>query len=313
MKRKHQKTTRENELTHAIEVEQVKCPSDKCDYTTVYRWDMKKHLEKCLHVVIDRALQEREEYYQFEIAQLHAQYQQQLMEKDNSHQVELSKCELLLARKEAEIERLTGRLESERLTGRLETMETQMKQSNELVSRLAERPTTLVTNSHNNNTHNHILNVLTDAKQFLEQTDPDRIQAIARAKLEPYFWQGQKGMAEFVTDNVVCTVDDKMIAACTDFSRKKVKYLNDRNELDEDIGACKLVKRIAPPIKAVASELHTTITEQLRRDLKENKIGAFMADGKTTMADNALLDIHQIDNDDHNSDFRMKLCSLIKV
>lgn len=268
----------------------------RCQYESIYPQDIKRHSSRCMFVQMDQ-----------ELEQLQTHFTKELSNQQKAFQIELNRKEIEISHKDSEIAHLQGKLEC---------LESQMKHSNELVTKLAERPTTVFSNSNlNNGNSTHITNILTDHKRYLEQTDHARIEAIAREKLEPFFFQGQKGAAEFAVENIIFANDDsdKMIAACTDFARKKVRYMNEKDEIDEDIGASKLVKRIAPPIKIVATELHTNITEKLKKDLEDNKIKSYIADGKSTMANNAWLDILKLDNDDQNVDFRTKLCSLMKV
>lgn len=124
-------------------------------------------------------------------------------------------------------------------------------------------------------------------------------------------------MAKFLYDHVICVGadnededDKKMLIACTDFSRKKMKYTNEKNEVEEDIGACKFISKV---VRTVSGELHTTLTHQLREDQRSNKIDQMTAEYKTDMVDQAFMDISQIHNTQSNHSFTNKLCSLTKV
>lgn len=190
-----------------------------------------------------------------------------------------------------------------------------MKQSNEMVCRLAERPTTInnSTNSNNHTNHNVVNNVLVDGKSYIEMTDPERVLAIANEEFEPYFLDGLRGVAVFLDKHVMRRDDGSMAVVCTDYARKKIKHHNEKGEIEEDIGACKIARKVAPPIKQVAAQVHDSIKNQLKEEFKQKKIDGLWLDGKTKQADEAYLDITMIDNESKNADFTNKFCALVKV
>lgn len=285
------KYTRDKHITrvHGDEsapVQVLTCLSDRCSYQTRYGWELKKHMSKCMHVQIDQALS----------------CQQQEFEKLQQHNELLHREEL--TKKDIEIRRLLAQLE---------VVEARLEKADEMVAKCIERPVTT-------NNHNHVHHILVDGKTFVEHTDPRRIEEIARKNMESYFWQGQAGVAKFLYDHVICVdgedvgdTDRRMLIACTDYARKKMKYTNEKNEVEEDIGACKFISKVAQPICAVSGELHSSITQQLREDQRAQRIDLMTAECKSDMADQAFMDISQIQNDQSNHSFTSKLCSLTKV
>jgi hypothetical protein len=232
----------------------------------------------------------------------------------------------LLAQKDMEIRELSVRLEmmqkaEEQLKRRADEMidcqlkraddmvDCQLKHANDIVEKCIDRPT--VTN--NNHHHNHITNILVDGKTFAEMTDPERIEEIARQKMRPYWLKGQAGVAEFLYEHVICMEDDKKLIACTDASRKKMKYTNEKNEVEDDLGATKFIAKVYQPIKTVSNELHDNITEQIQEDETSNKIDRFSAELKREQAIQAAIDIVRIRDSERNQSFTTKLCSLAKV
>jgi hypothetical protein len=229
----------------------------------------------------------------------------------------------LLTEKDMEIRELSVRLEMmqkaedkvdsqlKRAEERVEEMvDSELKRAHDMIEKCIERPTT-TNNVHTS--HNHIHNILVDGKTFAEMTDPERIETIARQKMRPYWLKGQAGVAEFLYHHVICVDDDKKLIACTDASRKKMKYTNEKNEVEDDLGATKFIAKVYQPIKTVSNELHDNITEQLEEDASSHKIDRFSAELKKEQAIQAAMDIVRIQDSERNQSFTTKLCSLAKV
>jgi hypothetical protein len=107
--------------------------------------------------------------------------------------------------------------------------------------------------------------------------------------------------------------DDKKLIACTDASRKKIKYTNDKNEVEDDLGATKFIAKVYQPIRTVSNELHDNITEQIQEDESSHKIDRFSAELQREQAIQAAMDIVRIRDSERNQSFTTKLCSLAKV
>lgn len=327
MRRVHQKS-----LSHDddVEMEEIVCSSSRCQYTTHFRWEQKKHLARCPFVMMDeeiskhvrqheQQMEEKEKEFKETLLYQQTCFRDEMTAKDSYYREELAEKEKTLqqeiVKRDMEIQRLLGRLEAERLNGRLEVMESRLEKSDELVSQALHRPTTTNNNNVNSNNHN-VQYILADGKTFAEYTDPKRVEAIARENLEPYYLQGQAGVAKFLFNHIIKQGDDdipKLLLACTDNSRKKFRYTNEKNEVEEDIGASKFIDKVAPPIRTVSNELHSTITKQLRDDMQSHRIDAIIADKKEERADKALMEISLIDNSEKNHDLTRHLCNLTKV
>jgi hypothetical protein len=322
--------------TQTVELEQFRCTSLRCPYMTKYRYEINRHIDKCIYVTTDndvqRALAQQTVFHQEEVQKLKellatqsADHKDEVQKLKEHHRDEL---ELLTLNYKDDVQQLKERyredlagkeLEIRGLMSKLEVMEpimtSRLKHADDLANRIADRSTISTTN----NTYNHIHHVLADGKTFLEMTHPDRVKAIVQENTDKYFWQGQSGAANLVYDHVLCVdtpdMDDnkRMLLVCTDTSRKKCKYNNEKNEVVEDIGASHFLSRVAEPITEAAKEWHTTVTSQLKDEKCKKKIDAGMADKKTEQADLALMDLLCIKDENNNQRFVNKLCTLAKV
>lgn len=305
----HQKTPDNDKR---VDLQQYKCASSRCSHVTAYRSEHKRHLEKCVYVSTDVALaqlsDQHKEELQKALAQLSDQHKEELQKWKDQYREELME-------KDLEIRGLMSKLEVME-----QMMASRVKHADDLANRMADRSTTT------NNTYNHIQHVLVDGKTFLALTNPDRIEAITRENTDKYFWQGQSGAANLVYNHIVCVDDNdqddqddqdknekRMLMVCTDVSRKKCKYNNDKNELAEDIGAAHFLSKVAEPITEVAKEWHTTVTKKLEHEKRSKIIDSGTADKKTEQADMALFDLLAIKDDNRNQRFVNKLCTLTKV
>lgn len=303
------------------------CSSQQCTFQSRYGWELKKHIPKCLHVHYDEKFAELQVGYQqqiesirqahqIELDSLRETYREERLEKDKAHREELLEKD-----KDYREELVEKDKEIQRLLAKLEVTESHF-------NRMADRSTTITTTTTNNNTYNHIHHVLADGKTFLEMTSHNRIKAIVNENKEKYFWQGQMGAANLVYDHVLCVPNNdneeesetgkdenekRMLMICTDVSRKKCKYNNDKNEVVEDIGASHFLSKVSDPIIEVAKEWHTNVTNQLNDGKRSKTIDDLTVDGKTKQVDKALFDIMDIKNEEKNQRFVNKLCTLAKV
>jgi hypothetical protein len=306
-------------------VDNYGCTSSRCEYRAQTLWEVKRHAAKCWEVKMDQELERLQEEHRREMKDLLVQKDWEIAQKEMTFRDLLAQKDMafrdLLAQKDMEIGKLSVRLEMiqkaeekaefqlKRSEERVEEMvDSQLKRSNDMIQKCIDRPTIT-----NNNHHNHISNILVDGKTFQEMTDPERIEEIARQKMRPYWLKGQAGVAEFLYNHVICVEEDKKLIACTDASRKKMKYTNEKNEVEDDLGATKFIAKVYQPIRTVSNELHDNITEQIEQDTQTNKIDRFSAELKKEQAMQAAIDIVRIRDSECNQPFTTKLCSLAKV
>lgn len=120
-RRLHQKSTYTNQ---SIEIEKYNCISSQCQYVTSIKQDMKKHIDKCVYVMIDKQVAEKEEIFRQQLINIQIQHDLEIVKRQSLYDSEL-------ARKDAEIAHLQGKLEC---------LDSQIDKSHQLVSKLAERP-----------------------------------------------------------------------------------------------------------------------------------------------------------------------------
>jgi hypothetical protein len=311
------------DVDHAVDNE-FACPSSRCEYRAQTMWEVNRHITKCFEARMDDEIERLHTHYSHEMEMKDRYYHDQIKDIVTQKEMEIKdivtqkemEIKDIISQKDLEIRELSVRLEmlqkeQEDLKRRSDEMvDCQLKRANDMIGRCIDRPTTM---NNLNATHHHINNILVDGKTFLEMTDPERIEEIARQKMPPYWWKGQAGVAEFLYDHVICCDDDKKLIACTDASRKKMKYTNEKNEVEDDIGATKFISKVYQPIRTVSNELHDNITEQLEQDAQTNKIDRFSAELKKERAIEAAMDITRIRDSELNHSFTAKLCSLAKV
>ena len=322
--------------SQTVELQQYRCRSMRCPFTTTYRAEQKKHVDKCVYILTD-------EFVQYSLSRQMADHQQEMQEMKEQmvqqfadHKEEIQRLkndyrdDLEQLKDHYRQEIAEKDLEIRGLMSKLEVMEQMMvsrlQHADQLANRMADRSTTT------NNTCNHIHHILADGKTYLEMTDHNRIKAIAHENKEKYFWQGQTGAANLVYEHVLCVPtnnenkqnetetgkkdennEKRMLLVCTDASRKKCKYNNENNEVVEDIGAAHFLSKVAAPIVEAANEWHTTVTNQLKDGQRLKTIDALTVDGKTKQVDTAWLDIMDINDQEKNQRFVNKLCTLAKV
>lgn len=149
------------------------------------------------------------------------------------------------------------------------------------------------------NSQVNVMNVLSE--KYEGRTDHDFILEVARKKFEPYFWDGQKGLANFCVDHIIRTKDGKMILCCTDPTRKRFKYLDAEGELREDIEARLFTEKMSIPISIVCEEVY----EKIRTEIDDTM--------KRDMADMKFLELLNFKNNSNNTEYRQELCTLLNV
>ena len=200
---------------------------------------------------------------------------------------------------------------------RLNEKEEQIDMLRDLLDKALSKPSvTNNTNTSNNNMNvkgnQMIQNILSN--QYDEYTSNERIEQIARQSIEKYFWEGQAGISRFCVDHIITTEEGKKIICCTDVSRKKFKYFKD-DRLIEDVEARAFTEKISLPIKKVCREVYDTTIRKIEEE-REEKTDAFelnLLDHKTNRAQEKLLEIINIDDNNNNTQYKNELSVLLKV
>lgn len=300
MKRIHQRSIRTDEM---IEVEELCCSSPHCKYTTSHHSDLKKHMRKCVYNVLNHQHEEL-------LRQRQAEFDRFVVDLRTSKDIEIAelKSNLQSLRSEKDIE--IARLHSER-----DSLKEQLEKAQRMVEHLAERAIDKPTTTNTVNNHQRITNMLCDPETYAQRTQAEWIAEVAREKFEPYFWLGQRGVAQFALDHIITTEDGKMLLCCTDPSRNRFRYLSADHRLKEDIEGRIFTKSIAIPIKSVCNEVFDNICKKLTVE-KSMKTGAFAVDFIDKKIDHAhtrLIEIRDIDNDEHNQVYKSELAILLNV
>lgn len=271
------------------------CPSLKCDYKTFTKTDMQKHVKTCKYIEIENLTKEIKSEYEDKIQKIVFEYEKKLVYLANQN------------------EKLN--FEKEFIT----------KENNRLTSLLEKsisKPI-ITTNNTNNTTikgnNNNLQNILAPYDLFEKQIDPERIRSINHSIIEKHFWLGQKGIARLCVDHIIKSVDvngnNKLLLCCTDPSRKRFKYIDATNQISEDIEARNFINLVSVPIKTVCRDVYDNIIKKIEDDKKETT-DAFdlnLLESRTSIAQQKFLEINDISDHRHNSDYKNEMSILLNT
>lgn len=293
----------------------------------MYSQELKRHLQKCTFVLVERSMQDALLRFQSEISALNAKHQQHVeMLKNNltfAHQQQLTDLCIHHDRDKSEMRTEIAKLQTENQLLRHELTEAQLT-SRKLAEQAINRPTTIANNT-TNQQHNEIGSIsnvkvttyLSDFDTYQRQTDPQRVRQLLDQHLEQYFFDGQPGLARFMVDHVIRSQDGKMIMVCTDTSRKRFRFVNADAKLEEDLRAKMLAKKLSIPVKEVCATVFDRIINRLSEEKTNKKsagAGAFeidFLDKKIDFASLKFLNIREFDTDVGN-EFLTELSSLLR-
>jgi hypothetical protein len=263
---------------------ETNCSSSKCDYKSVKKSDLQKHIKTCKYVEIDMIVNNIQQEHRKEIENIRLEHSKEI-----------------LRIKEECMEK-----EQERMTSLLEKVMTKPV--------ITQNNTTTTIKGNNNN----LQNILASKELYDKQTDPERIKSIDHSIVEKHFWLGQKGIARFCVDQIVKTTDedgsDKMLLCCTDPSRKRFKYVDGENQVVEDIDARHFINTVSAPIVTVCREVYDGVVKKIEDDMKETT-DAFdlnLLENKTNVAQQKFLEINNIGDHSRNSEYKHEMTILLK-
>lgn len=124
----------------------------------------------------------------------------------------------------------------------IKKQEEQIKELQDKLERMGlkaiERPNNTITT---NTTTNNTLNI----SSSIDFNDVDKVKNIIEDKLDiRYVIDGQKGIANFIKDNILTDNNGELIYVCTDPSRGVFKFKDTTGELKKDLEAKKLTSYI---------------------------------------------------------------------
>lgn len=218
------------------DVEELKCPYGECSFSSMYSQELKRHSQKCTFAVAHRIVEQEKQKWQE--SEKHIR---------NSYEQKIADSKLFIASLQAENEVLRSQLE----------------RAHKLNERAIDRPTTSTTN--NNNVK--VTNYLSDNKTYEAQTDPKHVRAMLDQHLEEYFMDGQQGLARWVVDHIIRSKEGKMIMVCTDTARKRFRFVNVKGNIEEDLRAKQLTKKLSIPVRQVGGAVFGRIVERLQQEL----------------------------------------------
>ena len=197
-----------------------------CKYNTIHRIDLKQHQARC-------AFYQAHQHFDERLITQQKEYEQQLLEQKS---------------------------QMDHLQIANNFLRTELEKAQAVIERTAQRPTT-TTNLHHSV---KITNYLADHETYRSQTDPDRVAKMLFERLPEYIADGQSGLARCLEENVI-RKGDEMILCCTDPTRNRFRYLNEKGELVDDMRAHHFTKTVSVPVKAASLKMfqeHLTAVEQ---------------------------------------------------
>lgn len=276
---------RSNNTVEEMDISELKCPATLCAFITMYGSELKRHQQKCPIIHAESIWRE--------------QHAKEMQHEKARADLELSQYKLMVASLRAENEILTRELEKAQSS------------ANRLAEQAVNRPT-LVSNTHNTV---KITNYLSDFETYKRQTDPDHVRLLVDTHFdERYFFDGQQGLARFIADYIIRSQDGKMIMVCTDTSRKRFRFVNADSQLEEDLRARILTKKLSVPVKEVCVKIFDRIMERLKQQ-KQVAQGAFeidFLDKKMEYAAEKYINIREFDGEEGH-DFLAELAALLRT
>ena len=90
-------------------------------------------------------------------------------------------------------------------------------------------------------------------------------------------------------------------------------YVNDKNELCEDMDARSFTSKISEPIKEVVEEVHNNIQKGIEDKLTEEECDPLHLSSKKNLAFEKYIQIKNINNNQYNKEYKKELCALLNV
>jgi hypothetical protein len=180
-------------------------------------------------------------------------------EKLKSKDEEITKKLFDIKKLETVIEQLEKQLEKKEETSLKQIQELQNK-----IERLASRAIDKKTTTVNNNTTNNI-----EIHQPLPSKE--KMVEIIRNKFnEKYLICGSKGVANFVSKEIILGENGELLYKCFDVSRKRFHYYNEDGEEVKDYNGYKLISMIHPEILKKSAQISHE-AEREKNELKDKK------------------------------------------
>jgi hypothetical protein len=166
------------------------------------------------------------------------------------------------------------------------------------------------------NNHTNIRNIYSD-QYFLENISEDFVKRKCQNYLtEQVFMEGQRGIAQLCSEHIINTPDKKVLLKCSDTSRKKFKYIDEKGNIKEDHEARVFTEKVFEPIKKVSQDVYETILTDIEGEQETVEEDDYSKKSqlrdKTMRAIDCFAQIINIDNPNQNSEFKTELAILNK-
>lgn len=185
------------------------------------------------------------------------------------------KIEIEKLKNENEIIKNLKDIETKKLENQITKLETQNKslqdQIKELASLAIEKPNSITHQTNNNQTNNNQNNSIKNIDNRTINMLPLNINTESISKAlqdkfeEKHLMKGQKGVAEFMLENVLIIDDNnekKYLMKCSDSSRKVFISLDEKGNIIKDVNADNLTKMISDPVKEQCHKIYKQIQDR---------------------------------------------------
>lgn len=286
----------------------LKCSSKNCDFETIYKYEMKKHIKRCKILLFEKEREKAKKECDIE-------YNSLLIKLKNDHATDISRLKNELIQSQLLYEKQISSLKTEK-----NILQKELDKAQQMIQTLSEkainRPSN-ITQQHNEIGNVRITNHLSDHKSYLKQLHPERVTEMLQLHFEKYFMDGQSGLARFVVEHIIRLKDGKMILCCTDPARKRFRFIDADGKLAEDVRAKMFRSKIKIPVREMCNEVFDRIIDRIK-DEKKVKISAGDAgmeveflEKKIDMAERRFFEIRAFDGDD-GTEFLNELTSLLR-
>ena len=106
-----------------------------------------------------------------------------------------------------------------------------------------------------------------------------------------------------------------MLLCCTDLTRHRFKYVDEKDEIREDVEARTFTQKVAGPTKEVFEKVYNNIQEDIEDKIvnKDNEYDSSFLSTKRAMANKTYSEIKDIDNSQKNSEYKKELSTLTTI
>ena len=220
-----------------------------CNKTLTSKRNFDRHMSSCIEKMKHK-YNEMEEKYKFEISQLKKEHSENFLHLKQEHNEEILHLKQETKEKYGKLSEEYMELRDEKNILKGKFLITERSQS--VVEEIAKQP---------KKTTNKTTNKISLLPRINLQQE--NIKTIIDNKFnDNYFFDGQKGVADFANKHLLKGENGEIGYVCTDASRDAFKYKDQDGNLVKDNRATKLTSSLGEPIRRKSSEIAERLTNE---------------------------------------------------